>query len=106
MTSPVALLWRNCVSGVLCRHVAVANLEDVNSAERIADALAAATSLSESIDPLFRAVGGGASFGIAMVCAFEAMRKEPQWDRAAGVGAAGGALLGGALLLYDTIRDW
>ncbi|HEU0019953.1 MAG TPA: hypothetical protein VFQ14_06645 [Thermoleophilaceae bacterium] len=78
----------------------------MSSSDRIADALTAAASLSESIDPLFKAVGGGASFGIAMMCAFEAMRKEPQWDRAAGVGASGGALLGGALLLYDTLRAW
>lgn len=91
---------------MLSCHTALDKLDRVKSSGHIAEALAAAASLTEAVDPLFKAIGGGASFGIAMVCAFEAMRKDPQWDRAAGVGATGGALLGGALLLYDTIRAW
>jgi len=71
-----------------------------------ATALEAATSLSEAVDPLFRTVGGGASFGIALLCAWEAGRDEPRWDRAAGLGAALGAAAGGAILLYDIVRAW
>jgi hypothetical protein len=62
--------------------------------------------LSETVDPLFRAIGGGASFGIALTCAFEATREEPRWDRATGYGAAGGAAVGGLVLLYDILRSW
>jgi hypothetical protein len=61
---------------------------------------------SETVDPLFKTIGGGAGFGIALMCAFEAMRKEPQWDRATGYGAAGGAAAGGIILLYDILRSW
>lgn len=62
--------------------------------------------LSETVEPLFKTIGGGASFGVAMMCSLEAMREEPRWDRATGVGAAGGALLGGVILLYDILQSW
>jgi hypothetical protein len=62
--------------------------------------------LSETADPLFRTIGGGAGFGVALMCALESMRKEPRWDRATGFGAAGGAAFGGLLLLHDVLQSW
>lgn len=73
---------------------------------RISTVVDATYFLSETIDPLFRMVGGGAGFGIALTCAFEAMRDEPRWDRATGYGAAGGAAVGGLVLLCDIFRSW
>jgi hypothetical protein len=55
----------------------------MDSPSEIAAALGA-TSLAETIDPLFRTIGGGASFGVAILCVWEASRMEPRWDRAAG----------------------
>ncbi len=78
----------------------------MDSPSQLAAALGAATSLSETIDPLFKTIGGGASFGIAVLCAWEASRKDPRWDRAAGLGAALGAFVGSGILLYDTLQSW
>jgi hypothetical protein len=90
----------------LSRYTPPTKLRQMESPAHIAAALEAATSLSEAVDPLFRTVGGGASFGIALLCAWEAGRNEPRWDRAAGLGAALGAAAGGAILLYDIVRAW
>ena len=84
-------LSQSCAERVLSCHTTLARLRCV---------------LSETVDPLFRTIGGGASFGVAVLCAFEASRKEPRWDRAAGLGAALGAVIGGGILLYDTIQAW
>jgi hypothetical protein len=78
----------------------------MHSPSEIAAALGATASLAETVDPLFRTIGGGASFGIAVLCAWEASRKEPRWDRAAGLGAALGAVAGSAVLLYDIVHSW
>jgi len=67
---------------------------------------AAGTTLSETTSPLVATVGAWASFGGAMMCAFEAMRDEPRWDRAAGHGAALGAAVGGLVVLHDVIAAW
>jgi hypothetical protein len=66
----------------------------------------AGAALSETTDPLVKTIGGWASFGSAMMCALEAGRDEPRWDRAAGMGATGGAVFGGAVILYDTFSSW
>ena len=73
---------------------------------RISTMADATYAFSEMVDPLFKMVGGGAGFGVAFMCAYEAMRKEPRWDRATGYGAAGGAAVGGLILLFDTFRSW
>lgn len=73
---------------------------------RISTIADATYALSETVDPLFKMVGGGAGFGVAFMCAFVAMRVEPRWDRATGYGAAGGAAVGGLILLLDTLRSW
>jgi hypothetical protein len=74
-------------------------------ASAAAGAIAGAT-LSESVDPLFKAVGGGAGCGTALMCAWEMRRDEPDWERAAGRGAAFGGIAGGLLLLHDIISNW
>jgi len=51
----------------------------------------AGATLSETTDPLVRTIGGWASFGGAAMCAWEATREKPRWDRAAGFGATDGA---------------
>jgi hypothetical protein len=66
----------------------------------------AGATLSESIDPLFRAIGGGAGCGTALMCAWEMRRDDPNWERAAGRGAVFGGVAGGLLLLHDIIADW
>jgi hypothetical protein len=88
----------------LSRHTPPIKVAGMDSPFEIADALGASASLAETVDPLFRTIGGGASFGIAVLCAWEASRKEPRWDRAAGIGAALGAVAEGAVLLYDIVH--
>ncbi len=67
---------------------------------------AAGATLSDSVEPLFRAIGGGAGCGTALMCAWEMGRQDPQWERAAGRGAAYGAVAGGLLLLHDIVANW
>ncbi len=66
----------------------------------------AGASLSETTDPLVRTIGGWASFGGAAMCAWEATREEPRWDRAAGLGAAVGTVIGSLALLHDIATTW
>jgi hypothetical protein len=68
--------------------------------------LIAGATLSETTDPLVRTVGGWASFGGAAMCAWEATRDEPQWERAVGYGTAGGAAIGSLILLSDILSAW
>lgn len=72
----------------------------------VAAGVIAGATLSETTDPLVRTIGGWASFGGAVMCAWEATRDEPHWDRAAGSGAVGGAAIGSLVLLYDIVRSW
>jgi hypothetical protein len=72
----------------------------------VAAGIAAGTTLSEATDPLVRTIGGWASFGGAVMCAWEATRNEPQWERAIGFGTAGGAAIGGLVLLSDILSTW
>ena len=65
----------------------------------------AGTTLSEATDPLVRTVGGWASFGGAAMCAWEATRDEPRWERV-GYGTAGGAAIGSLILLSDILAAW
>jgi hypothetical protein len=68
--------------------------------------IVAGTTLSQTTNPLVATIGAWASFGAAAGCAFEAMRERPRWDRAAGYGTAGGAAVGGLVLLQDIVTAW
>lgn len=46
------------------------------------------------------------SFGGAAMCAWEATREEPRWERAIGYGTAGGAAIGTLILLSDILSAW
>ena len=66
----------------------------------------AGATLNETTSPLVTTIGGWAAFGAAAACAFEAMRDQPRWDRAAGFGTAGGAAFGSLVLLHDIVISW
>ncbi|HYI79747.1 MAG TPA: hypothetical protein VEW67_02700 [Thermoleophilaceae bacterium] len=65
--------------------------------------IVAGATLSETTDPLVRTIGGWAGLGTAVMCVVEAGREDPRWDRAAGTGAAWGALAGSLVVLHDVV---
>jgi hypothetical protein len=94
---------------VLSRYTSPGNLDAMDVPSHLAAAAAgviAGASLGEATDPLVRTIGGWASFGGAAMCAWEATRDEPRWDRAAGLGAAVGTVIGSLVLLHDIVTTW
>jgi hypothetical protein len=90
-------------------HTAAGKLIAMDFPSHFASAAAgviAGATLSETTDPLVRTIGGWASFGGAAMCAWEATREEPRWDRAAGLGAAVGTVIGSLVLLHDIVSTW
>jgi len=94
---------------VLSRYTTLGSLVAMDVPSHLAAAAAgviAGASLSEATEPLVRTIGGWASFGGAAMCAWEATRDEPRWDRAAGLGAAVGTVIGSLVLLHDIVTTW
>ena len=63
--------------------------------------MAADLPLTESVQPLFMAIGGGATIGSVLAVAWAVRRDGRPLDRAAAYGSVGGALAGAALLVLD-----
>jgi acetylornithine/succinyldiaminopimelate/putrescine aminotransferase len=58
--------------------------------------------VADAAEPVFTFVGGGSAIGIALQSAREWGRDpDPNWGRAAGIGAIWGAFVGSALLILD-----
>jgi hypothetical protein len=69
----------------------------------LAVAVVVAGIVADAAEPVFTFVGGGSAVGIAVQSAWVwGTASEPDWGRAAGVGAIWGALFGAAILIADT----
>jgi hypothetical protein len=61
--------------------------------------------ITETVQPLFAALGGGAAVGSALGLAWAMHRGDAHWEKAAAYGSVGGALFGALLITGDLLRQ-
>jgi acetylornithine/succinyldiaminopimelate/putrescine aminotransferase len=70
----------------------------------LALAVVVAGIVADAAEPVFTFVGGGSAVGVALRSAREWGREaDPDWGRAAGIGAIWGAFFGSGILFVDVV---